>query len=179
MAPVTVCASEQFARRFLAGRVSAGDPCGVLGITAGEVNAFLVRECARVSSGSAGCCTYRLRSLLRYLAVRGRLRRSRTGACGSPGRALARGDDPAVPDATGDRPAPRPVRPPRVEVHVEANNGLLDLRIRDDGIGGADPARGSGLIGLGDRVAALGGTIKIASPQNKGTSVHVELPLEG
>ena len=49
----------------------AGDPRGVLGITAAEVNAFLVRECARVSSGSAGCCTYRLRSLLRYLAVRG------------------------------------------------------------------------------------------------------------
>ncbi|MFL5848310.1 MAG: hypothetical protein ACJ76R_05175 [Solirubrobacteraceae bacterium] len=71
LAPVTVRASERFARRFLAGRVSAGDPCGVLGITAGEVNAFLVRECARVSSGSAGCCAYRLRSLLRYLAVRG------------------------------------------------------------------------------------------------------------
>ncbi|MGH2969097.1 MAG: hypothetical protein ACRDK0_08525 [Solirubrobacteraceae bacterium] len=70
LAPVTVRASEQFARRFLAGRVSAGDPCGVLGITAGEVNAFLVRECSRVSSGSAGCCTFRLRSLLRYLAVR-------------------------------------------------------------------------------------------------------------
>jgi site-specific recombinase XerD len=71
LAPVTVRASEQFARRFLAGRVAAGDPRGVRGITAGEVNAFLVRECARVSSGSAGCCTYRLRSLLRYLAVRG------------------------------------------------------------------------------------------------------------
>jgi hypothetical protein len=55
LAPVTVRASEQFARRFLAGRVCAGDRCGVLGITAGEVNAFLVRECARVSSGSAGC----------------------------------------------------------------------------------------------------------------------------
>jgi integrase len=71
LAPVTVRAGEQFARRFLAGRVSADDPRGVLGITAAEVNAFLVRECARVSSGSAGCCTYRLRSLLRYLAVRG------------------------------------------------------------------------------------------------------------
>jgi hypothetical protein len=70
LAPVTVRAGEQFARRFLAGRVSVGDRCGVLGITAAEVNAFLVRECARVSSGSAGCCTYRLRSLLRYLAVR-------------------------------------------------------------------------------------------------------------
>jgi hypothetical protein len=41
------------------------------GDQAGEVNAFLLRESARVSSGSVGCCTYRLRSLLRYLAVRG------------------------------------------------------------------------------------------------------------
>ena len=40
-------------------------------ITAAEVNDFLVRECARLSIGSAGCLTYRLRSLLRYLAVRG------------------------------------------------------------------------------------------------------------
>jgi integrase/recombinase XerD len=71
LAPVTVRAGEQFAQRFLAGRVSADDPRGVLGITAAEVNDFLVGECARVSSGSAGCCTYRLRSLLRYLAVRG------------------------------------------------------------------------------------------------------------
>jgi hypothetical protein len=71
LAPVTVRAGEQFARRFLAGRVSAADPCGVLGITAAEVNVFLVPECARVSSGSVGCCTYRLRSLLRYLAISG------------------------------------------------------------------------------------------------------------
>jgi DNA replication protein DnaC len=71
LAPVTVRSSQQVARRFLAQRVSAGDPGGVLGITATEVNDFLVRECARVSSGSAGCCTSRLRSLLRYLAVRG------------------------------------------------------------------------------------------------------------
>jgi integrase/recombinase XerD len=53
LAPVTVRASEQFARRFLGGRVDAVDPCGVLGITAGEVSAFLVRECARVSKSSA------------------------------------------------------------------------------------------------------------------------------
>jgi integrase len=71
LAPVTVRGSEQLARRFLAERVSPDDPRGVLGITAAEVNAFLVRECARVRTGSAGCCTYRLRSLLRYLAVRG------------------------------------------------------------------------------------------------------------
>jgi len=56
LAPVTVRDSEQLARRFLAQRVDAGDPRGVLGITGGEVNDFLVRECARVSSGSVGCC---------------------------------------------------------------------------------------------------------------------------
>jgi signal transduction histidine kinase/ketosteroid isomerase-like protein len=67
----------------------------------------------------------------------------------------------------------------RVEIHVRADQGLLHVSIRDDGIGGADPTRGSGLIGLGDRVAALGGTITITSPQDEGTSVHVELPLDG
>jgi hypothetical protein len=51
--------------------VSPGDPRGVRKITAGDVNGFLVHECARVSPGSAGCFTYRLRSLLRYLAFRG------------------------------------------------------------------------------------------------------------
>ena len=71
LAPVTVRGSEQLARRFLGERVSPDDPRGVRAITAAEVNTFLVRECARVSTGSAGCLTYRLRSLLRYLAVRG------------------------------------------------------------------------------------------------------------
>ena len=71
LAPVTARGSEQLARRFLAERVCPVDPRGVRGITAGEVNAFLIRECVRVSTGSAGCVTYRLRSLLRYLAVRG------------------------------------------------------------------------------------------------------------
>jgi signal transduction histidine kinase len=64
------------------------------------------------------------------------------------------------------------------EIHVEARNGILDLRIHDDGVGGADPARGSGLIGLTDRVEALGGRIAIASPGGEGTSLHVEFPVE-
>jgi signal transduction histidine kinase len=64
------------------------------------------------------------------------------------------------------------------EIQVEARDGVLDLRIRDDGVGGADPAQGSGLIGLTDRVEALGGRIAIASPGGKGTSLHVELPVE-
>ena len=51
------------------------------------------------------------------------------------------------------------------------------LAVRDDGVGGADPARGSGLLGLYDRVEAAGGTITIHSPNGEGTEVLVELPL--
>jgi PAS domain S-box-containing protein len=61
-------------------------------------------------------------------------------------------------------------------VTVEARQGTLDLVIDDDGVGGADPAHGSGLLGLIDRVEALGGTISIISPSGAGTSVHVEFP---
>jgi signal transduction histidine kinase len=64
------------------------------------------------------------------------------------------------------------------QVRVDAVDGILALRIRDDGVGGADPARGSGLIGLADRVEALGGKIAVASPAGEGTSLHVELPVE-
>jgi signal transduction histidine kinase len=65
-----------------------------------------------------------------------------------------------------------------IGVEVEARAGLLKLVISDNGIGGADPARGSGLVGLSDRVEALGGTIFIISPRGGGTSIHVELPLD-
>ena len=56
-------------------------------------------------------------------------------------------------------------------------DGALHLRVRDDGVGGADPVRGSGLIGLNDRVEALGGTMRIDSPAGKGTSLLVTLPI--
>jgi PAS domain S-box-containing protein len=62
-------------------------------------------------------------------------------------------------------------------VLVEARDGLLRLSIRDDGRGGADPRRGSGLIGLSDRVDALGGTIEVASPSGQGTTLLVTLPI--
>jgi glucose-6-phosphate-specific signal transduction histidine kinase len=69
-------------------------------------------------------------------------------------------------------------RASRVRVAVAVRNSSLQLSIRDDGVGGADPARGSGLIGLRDRVEALGGSIKISSRPSEGTSVVVELPLQ-
>jgi signal transduction histidine kinase len=52
----------------------------------------------------------------------------------------------------------------------------LTVQIRDDGRGGADPGRGTGLAGLVDRVAAAGGTVALASPRGGPTVVHVELP---
>jgi len=62
-------------------------------------------------------------------------------------------------------------------VAVEQRDALLHLSIRDDGVGGADPAGGSGLIGLRDRVQALGGSIEVSSPPGAGTAILVELPL--
>jgi signal transduction histidine kinase len=62
-------------------------------------------------------------------------------------------------------------------VDVDVRDDALHLRVRDDGVGGADPARGSGLIGLNDRVAALGGTMQIDSPPGNGTSLAVTLPI--
>jgi signal transduction histidine kinase len=64
-----------------------------------------------------------------------------------------------------------------VEGRARASNGKLHLRIDDDGVGGADPARGSGLRGLTDRVDAFGGTLALTSPRGEGTSLRVELPL--
>jgi signal transduction histidine kinase len=65
-----------------------------------------------------------------------------------------------------------------VRIDATVRNGWLRLCVRDDGVGGADPARGSGLVGLTDRVDALGGTITIDSPPGQGTSLHAELPLD-
>jgi signal transduction histidine kinase len=64
-----------------------------------------------------------------------------------------------------------------VEVEVEAVDSVLRLCVRDDGIGGADPGRGSGLVGLKDRVEALGGTFSVHSPPGGGTTVSCELPV--
>jgi signal transduction histidine kinase len=65
-----------------------------------------------------------------------------------------------------------------VTIQLDAQDVLLRLVISDDGIGGADPAQGSGLIGLVDRIEALGGRIDIASPARKGTSLSIEIPVE-
>jgi signal transduction histidine kinase len=63
-----------------------------------------------------------------------------------------------------------------VQVDVQPRDGWLHLSVRDDGSGGADPAKGTGLIGLTDRIQALDGTITIRSPRGAGTTVQVDLP---
>jgi signal transduction histidine kinase len=66
-----------------------------------------------------------------------------------------------------------------VQVRVEVQGGTLNLSIDDDGVGGADPSRGSGLVGLTDRVEASGGTISISSHAGAGTRITAELPVGG
>jgi signal transduction histidine kinase len=66
----------------------------------------------------------------------------------------------------------------RVNLRVDAAGSNLRLSIRDDGIGGADPTKGSGLIGLRDRVEALGGQMAISSHAGSGTSLLVKIPCD-
>jgi len=61
-------------------------------------------------------------------------------------------------------------RASEVRVSIEAAGTNLSLSITDDGIGGADPQEGSGLIGLIDRVEALGGKLRISSVAGSGTA---------
>ena len=57
-------------------------------------------------------------------------------------------------------------------------DGRLQLSVSDDGVGGASSDDGSGLVGLTDRVEALGGTILLDSPLGKGTRLEVDLPID-
>jgi signal transduction histidine kinase len=66
-----------------------------------------------------------------------------------------------------------------VRVELESRRAILQITIRDDGIGGADPAQGSGLVGLSDRVEALSGTLQVVSPAGGGTQLLVEIPVTG
>jgi GAF domain-containing protein len=65
-------------------------------------------------------------------------------------------------------------------VHVELDAGATTVRlaISDDGIGGADPGKGSGLVGLRDRIEALRGTVQLSSPAGGGTTLRIEIPVE-
>jgi signal transduction histidine kinase len=64
----------------------------------------------------------------------------------------------------------------RADVRVSVADGVVGVEVRDDGIGGADPG-GHGLVGIGDRVTALGGRLTIESPVGGGTLLAATLPL--
>jgi signal transduction histidine kinase len=66
-----------------------------------------------------------------------------------------------------------------VHIDLDADDTTVRLRVRDDGVGGADPTRGSGLVGLRDRIEALGGNIEVSSPAGTGTALVVRIPLNG
>ena len=63
-----------------------------------------------------------------------------------------------------------------VSVPVGRSNGQAFVEVADDGVGGADPLRGSGLRGLADRVEALGGAFAVESPEGFGTLLRAEIP---
>ncbi|GAA1579516.1 hypothetical protein GCM10009789_36580 [Kribbella sancticallisti] len=65
-----------------------------------------------------------------------------------------------------------------IRASVQIHDRTLRLSVIDDGVGGANPAHGSGLVGLSDRVEAAGGTIAVQSPPGKGTRLDIDLPLE-
>jgi signal transduction histidine kinase len=73
--------------------------------------------------------------------------------------------------------AAKHAEPSAVQVDVEATDAAVRLEVRDDGAGGADPDRGSGLVGLRDRVEAVGGRLEVTSPLGGGTSLLATIPL--
>jgi PAS domain S-box-containing protein len=64
-----------------------------------------------------------------------------------------------------------------VDVELDTRDAILQLAIRDDGIGGADATQGSGLVGLSDRIEAVGGTLTVSSQPGDGTHIRAEFPL--
>jgi signal transduction histidine kinase len=73
--------------------------------------------------------------------------------------------------------AAKHARASAADVAVKIDNEALCVHVRDDGAGGADPTKGSGIVGLRDRVEALGGRLVLASPPGEGTSMLAEFPL--
>jgi len=73
--------------------------------------------------------------------------------------------------------AAKHANPTEVSVHIGRRNGVAFVQILDDGVGGASLEQGSGLRGLCDRLATLGGTVAVASPPGSGTTIVAEVPV--
>jgi len=65
-----------------------------------------------------------------------------------------------------------------VTIALDMRDSNLQLSVHDDGIGGADPNQGTGLVGLADRIEALGGRLEITSPAGSGTLLSLEIPID-
>jgi signal transduction histidine kinase len=72
--------------------------------------------------------------------------------------------------------AAKHARASAVHVRVEARDGVLELSVHDDGVGGADPGKGTGIVGLIDRIDALDGRIEMESSAAAGTTIRVKIP---
>ena len=99
----------------------------------------------------------------------------RTEACPS---ATTGAPSPIAARTSGDGPTAtiRPSRTPTASARGRAN-GAATVTVSDDGVGGADPAAGSGLRGLAARVEALNGRLDVDSPPGGGTRISAEIPL--
>ena len=147
-----------------------------IGRVADELNDVL-DELREISRGlhPAGLSERGLRAALRALARRSAVP---VEVHGEPGRfpeAVELTAYYVVCEAVAN--ASKHARASHVDVLVEAQDGTLRLRVSDDGVGGADPRKGSGLVGLKDRVAAVQGSMQVSSPPGQGTRLDVVLPL--
>jgi nitrate/nitrite-specific signal transduction histidine kinase len=73
---------------------------------------------------------------------------------------------------SNERASPSSASPPTARKPY----GALEISVSDDGVGGTDPRRGSGTIGLQDRIDVLGGSMEVASRAGGGTTLRVTLP---
>jgi signal transduction histidine kinase len=73
--------------------------------------------------------------------------------------------------------AAKHARASAVQIELAEDDAMVRLTVSDDGIGGADPAQGSGLIGLSDRIEAVGGTLEVTSPTAGGTTLLIKIPV--
>jgi hypothetical protein len=92
-------------------------------------------------------------------------------------RELARGSRRLLRRLRGAGQRAKYARASQASVAVRRVNGRVTVEVADDGVGGADAARGTGLRGLADRVAALDGTLSLDSPTGHGTRLRAEIPL--
>ena len=73
--------------------------------------------------------------------------------------------------------AAKHAQPTEIRVHVGSHEGAAFVKVDDDGVGIASLEYGSGLRGVSDRLATLGGTLRITSPRGTGTTLIAEVPL--